>query len=92
MGVINAESIKKDAFTVDDERLLVTLAGLLATAIEQLRKAQNERKMLDELTHSNDLIYSIAQITMARPSSLPSPTMIASRIPVAFWFFLSRSR
>ena len=63
LGVINTESIKRNAFTVDDERLLVTLAGQLATAIEQLRKAQNERKMLDKLTHSNDLIYSIAQIT-----------------------------
>ena len=63
LGVVNAESTKRNAFTVDDERLLVTLAGQLATAIEQLRKAQNERKMLDQLTHSNNLIYSIAQIT-----------------------------
>ena len=63
LGVINAESTKRNAFSVDDERLLVTLAGQLATAIEQLRRAQNERKMLDQLTHSNDLIYSIAQIT-----------------------------
>jgi diguanylate cyclase (GGDEF)-like protein len=63
LGVVNAESTKRNAFTVDDERLLVTLAGQLATAIEQLRKTQNERRMLDLLTHSNDLIYSIAQIT-----------------------------
>ena len=63
LGVVNAESAKRNAFTVDDERLLVTLAGQLVTAIEQLRKAQNERKMLDQLTHSNNLIYSIAQIT-----------------------------
>ena len=54
LGVINAESIKEDAFTVDDERLLITLAGQLATAIEQLRKAQNERKWLDQLAHSNE--------------------------------------
>ena len=63
LGVINAESTKRDAFTVDDERLLVTLAGQLATAIEQLRKAQNERKWLDQLAHSNELIYSLAHIT-----------------------------
>jgi diguanylate cyclase (GGDEF)-like protein len=63
LGVINAESTKPDAFTADDERLLVTLAGQLATAIEQLRRAQAERKWLDQLAHSNDLIYSIAQIT-----------------------------
>ncbi|HXD11484.1 MAG TPA: sensor domain-containing diguanylate cyclase [Anaerolineales bacterium] len=63
LGVINAESVKREAFSADDERLLVTLAGQLATAIEQLRRARTERKWLDQLTHSNDLIYSIAQIT-----------------------------
>jgi len=62
LGVINAESMKRDAFTADDERLLVTLAGQLATAIEQMRKAEAERKWFDQLAHSNDLIYSIAQI------------------------------
>jgi len=63
LGVINAESMKRNAFTGDDERLLTTLAGQLATAIEQLRKAQAERIWLDQLAHSNDLIYAIAQIT-----------------------------
>jgi len=63
LGVINAESIKREAFTVDDERLLITLAGQLATAIEQLRKAQNERKWLEQLAHANELIYSLAHIT-----------------------------
>ena len=63
LGVINAESTKKDAFTVDDERLLITLAGQIATALEQIRKAQAERKWLDQLAHSNDLIYALAQIT-----------------------------
>ena len=63
LGVINAESMKKDAFTEDDERLMVTLAGQIATALEQIRKAQAERKWLDQLAHSNDLIYALAQIT-----------------------------
>lgn len=63
LGVINAESTKKDAFTEEDERLLITLAGQIATALEQLRKAQAERKWLDQLAHSNDLIYALAQIT-----------------------------
>ncbi|MDQ3006670.1 MAG: GAF domain-containing protein, partial [Chloroflexota bacterium] len=63
LGVINAESIKRDAFTADDERLLITISGQLATAIEQLRKAQNERKWLSQLAHSNELIYSLAHIT-----------------------------
>src|SRR5215211_1889685 len=63
LGVINAESTKKDAFTEEDERLLITLAGQIATALEQIRKAQAERKWLDQLAHSNDLIYALAQIT-----------------------------
>jgi len=63
LGVINAESTKRSAFTEDDERLLVTLAGQLATAIEQLRTAHAERHWLDQLAHSNDLIYSFAHIT-----------------------------
>lgn len=63
LGVINAESTKRDAFNADDERLLVTLAGQLATAIEQIRKAQAERKWLDQLAHSNELTYSLAHIT-----------------------------
>jgi diguanylate cyclase (GGDEF)-like protein len=63
LGVINAESTKKDAFTENDERLLITLAGQVATALEQIRKAQAERKWLDQLAHSNDLIYALAQIT-----------------------------
>jgi diguanylate cyclase (GGDEF)-like protein len=63
LGVINAESTKRDAFTEDDERLLVTLAGQIATALEQIRKAQAERKWLDQLAHANDLIYALAQIT-----------------------------
>jgi len=63
LGVINAESTKKNVFTVDDERLLATLAGQLAIAIEQLRTARAERQWLDQLAHSNNLIYSLAHIT-----------------------------
>jgi diguanylate cyclase (GGDEF)-like protein len=63
LGVINAESTKRDAFTEDDERILITLAGQIATALEQIHKAQAERKWLDQLAHSNDLIYALAQIT-----------------------------
>lgn len=63
LGVINAESARRDAFTEDDERLLITLAGQVATAMEQIHRAQAERKWLDQLAHSNDLIYALAQIT-----------------------------
>jgi diguanylate cyclase (GGDEF)-like protein len=76
LGVINAESIKSDAFNADDERLLVTLAGQLATAIEQLRKAQNERKWLDQLAHSNELIYSLAHIATHTEKALTPDEII----------------
>ena len=63
IGVINAESNRADAFSIDDELLMTTLAGQLATSIEQIRTAQSERQWLDQLAHSNDLIYAVAQIT-----------------------------
>jgi len=45
-GALNVESRQADAFTEDDERLLVTIAGGLATAIErfQLFEAQLHRR------------------------------------------------
>ena len=78
LGVINAESTKRDAFSTDDERLLVTLAGQLAIALEQLRKAQDERKWLGQLAHSNALIYSIAQITSQIEKSLSAHEIVES--------------
>jgi diguanylate cyclase (GGDEF)-like protein len=76
LGVINAESTKRDAFTEDDERLLVTLAGQLATALVQLHKAQDERKWLDQLAHSNALIYANAQITTQIEKSLTTDAIV----------------
>ena len=63
LGVINTESTKTDAFSEEDELLLGTLAGQLATSIERLRAAAAERQWLDQLAHSNDLIYALAHIT-----------------------------
>jgi diguanylate cyclase (GGDEF)-like protein len=63
LGVINTESSRPDAFTPEDEYLLGTLAGQLATGIEQLRAKEGERKWLEHLAHSNELIYSLAHIT-----------------------------
>jgi len=44
IGLINAESSKAGYFTIDDERLLVTIAGQVATGIERLRKERAERE------------------------------------------------
>ena len=76
LGVINAESIRPEAFSEEDERLLVTLAGLVATAIEQFRREQAERKWFDQLAHSRDLIYSIAHITTQIDRSLSENEII----------------
>jgi diguanylate cyclase (GGDEF)-like protein len=76
LGVINAESTKKDAFSEDDERLLVTLAGQIATTLEQIRKTQAERKWLDQLAHSNGLIYALAQITTHIEKAFSTDDMI----------------
>jgi diguanylate cyclase (GGDEF)-like protein len=75
LGVINAESTRRDTFTGEDEVLLGTLAGQLATAIEQLRSRQSERGWLDQLAHSNELIYSLAHIT-THIEKAPSPDEI----------------
>ena len=50
IGVINAESTKLNAFSLDDERLLTTVAGQLAIAIEQIRhqKAETEQRIRAE--------------------------------------------
>ncbi len=49
IGVINVESRRLNHFTAADERLLVTIAGQLGSAIEKLRLAQVEQRRLLEL-------------------------------------------
>ena len=44
IGVVNAESKRRNAFTKADERLLATFASQLATAIEKLRLLEAERR------------------------------------------------
>jgi PAS domain S-box-containing protein len=50
IGIINAESAAVGFFTKDDERLMMTVAGQLATAIERLRteRAEREQRLLAE--------------------------------------------
>ena len=48
IGVINSESTALDAYSEDDERLLSTVAGQLATAIEKIRLfKQTEQRALE---------------------------------------------
>jgi len=48
IGVINAESRQLDFFSDDDERLLLTIAGQMAIAIERIRLFNLERKRRQE--------------------------------------------
>lgn len=63
IGVINAESGQINAFTEEDERLLTTLAGQLATAIERLKAESAERNRADQLAvlyqASQDIVASL---------------------------------
>jgi GAF domain-containing protein len=78
LGVINAESARTDAFSMDDEVLLGTLAGQLATAIEQLRAAAAEHQWLDQLAHSNELINALAHISARLEKALTQEAIIKS--------------
>jgi len=55
IGVMNAESRQEHHFTEDDERLLLTLAGQLATGVERLRNAGAERRRTTQLGVLNEL-------------------------------------
>jgi signal transduction histidine kinase len=53
IGVLNAESVQCAAFTNDDERLLVTIAGQLATAIARLRSSAEREALILDLEAKN---------------------------------------
>ncbi len=57
IGVINVENQHTDAFSEDDERLLVTIAGQITNAIERLRTENELREQAQQLA----TIYEIAQ-------------------------------
>lgn len=76
LGVINAESTKIESFSQEDERLLGTLAGQLATAIEQLRATAAEHRWLAQLAHSNELINALAHITTHMQKALSQTEII----------------
>lgn len=60
-GVINAESAELDAFTETDERLLSTLAGQLATAVDRLRADAAMRRRAKQL----DVLSRVSQGVVA---------------------------
>jgi PAS domain S-box-containing protein len=67
LGVINAESDQLDAFSEDDERLLLTIAGQLAAALEHLRTEAARQSMVArmEILHAIDTALLSAQSPQA---------------------------
>ncbi|MCI0520906.1 MAG: GAF domain-containing protein, partial [Chloroflexi bacterium] len=49
LGVINAESAQENAFSENDEQLLLTIAGQVATAIDRLRSLAAERRRIEKM-------------------------------------------
>jgi PAS domain S-box-containing protein len=62
LGIINAESKQVAAFTTNDERLLSTIAGQLAIAIERARLFSEVQRRNLELTILYDLSLAISGI------------------------------
>lgn len=69
IGVINAESTQAGAFRPEDERLLVTFANQLSTAIERLRSQAMERQQTQLLTRSNALIGALSNVATCLEST-----------------------
>ncbi len=62
LGVLNAESPRLAAFSAADERLLVTFAGQLATAIDRLRADAAQRRRMRQLTTIYDVGRRVTSI------------------------------
>lgn len=69
IGIINVESTRLDAFSKDDERLLVTCAGQLATAIEKAR-------LYDKAERRAGHLLTLRQASRALASDLHLETMM----------------
>lgn len=57
IGVINAERSQIDAFSEADERLMATIAGQMATALDRLHSAMKEKRWTDKLA----ILYRASQ-------------------------------
>ncbi len=76
MGVVNAESMKANAFSQEDEEFLAIIASQMATGIQWLRADQAERHQTRQLERSNSLIRALAQMnTQASAASDPEGVM-----------------
>ena len=80
IGVINAESSLSDIYSEDDERLLATLAGQLATAIERLRLLEETQRRLDEAT----LLGKVITLTTSAGDLSSALSQVCSEVALFF--------
>jgi PAS domain S-box-containing protein len=70
IGVINVERKQLDAFSQDEERLLITIAGQLAAAIARLRSTAEEMQRTTELEAMARVTAALRDVT-TRAEMLP---------------------
>ena len=68
IGVLNANSSVLNAFSEADERLLLTLAGQIASAIENFRLFKNVQRQLFELSEIHTIALSFGAFTDLKES------------------------
>jgi diguanylate cyclase (GGDEF)-like protein len=78
-GVINAESARADDFNEADERLLMTIAGQLATAIQNLRQFAATAESLARERRLNELARTLSGV-LDLPSVLHSVVRLAAEL------------
>jgi signal transduction histidine kinase/DNA-binding response OmpR family regulator len=62
IGAVNAGSARRDAFSADDERLMVTFANQLATAIEKVRLMNTLEQRVADRTQELAALYDVTAI------------------------------
>ncbi len=61
-GVINVESDYLNAFTERDEQLLTTVANQLSVALIRLDVEREQKKRIEEIARSNNLIHALTKV------------------------------
>jgi len=62
IGVVNVESTRPDTFSEADERLLITFAGQLATAIARMRLMETLEQRVSDRTRELQALYRVTAI------------------------------
>jgi diguanylate cyclase (GGDEF)-like protein len=76
IGVINVESDKLNAFSLDDENLLSIMAGQLATSMDRLRASDESYRQAIQLGRANSLIRVLAQVGTRAASAVDPESVL----------------